>query len=65
MKIFFPLSLGICLGFFSCASMVHQDLDPDTIYRRDIVVTINGEKFIGTGVPKKADKYDMEIKAKW
>lgn len=62
--LFLIMGLGLCLGFFSCASMVNQDLDPDTIYRRDIVVTINGEKFVGTGVPKKADKYEMEIKAK-
>jgi len=64
LKLFSPLiGLGLCLGLSSC-SLVNQSLDPDTIYRRDIVVTINGEKFVGTGVPKRSDKYEMEIKAK-
>jgi len=53
--------LALCLS--SC-SMVNQSIDLNIIYRRDIEVTINGERFAGTGVPKKADKYDMVIRAK-
>ncbi len=52
------------LGLFSCSSLVTQELNPDVIYRRDIEVTINGQRFIGTGVPAKADKYEMIIKAR-
>lgn len=53
------------IALFLCGcSTVGQTLSPDVIYRRDIEVTINGQHFVGTGVPAKADKYEMEIRAK-
>lgn len=53
----------IALFLCSC-SLVNQSLNPNIVYRRDIEVTVNGQHFVGTGVPARADKYQMVIKAK-
>lgn len=54
--------LSLFLFLCSC-SLVDQRLNPDVVYRRDIEVNINGVDFEGTGVPARAEKYDMVIKS--
>lgn len=58
-----PWKWALCALLLSSCSLVSQSLDPDTIYRRDIEVWINDQYFKGIGVPKKADKYEMIIRA--
>lgn len=38
-----------------------QELKPTVSYRRDIKLNINGESFVGYGVPKKNDSYAISI----
>jgi len=47
----------------SCVSMSPQKLNPQTYYKRDMLIEINGHKAEGTLVVPKADDY--EIKAKF
>lgn len=60
MRLFLAL---LALSFAGCSN-VNQSLNPDTYYRRDIKVTVNGVKFKGVGVPLPASKYEMEIESK-
>lgn len=57
------LVLFLFTSMTGCA-LVNQKLNPDIFYQRDIQLEINGEKFEGTAVPKRADKYEIKIKAK-
>ena len=44
-----------------CAG-VFQKINPKAYkYRKDLLVEINGHKFVGVGVPPKADKYQIHI----
>lgn len=59
-------SVFVILSFMALTgcSLVNQKLDPEKFYRRDIKLEINGEKFDGVAVPKRADEYEIKIKAK-
>jgi len=56
--------LLLALFISGCASLVNQELNPDVFYKRDIQLEINGVKFLGVAVPKRADKYEIKIKAR-
>lgn len=48
---------------FGCA-MAEQKLSTSVNYQKDISLEINGEKFTGVAVPKKASQYEIKIKAR-
>lgn len=60
------MKLLILLFLFSCGSAqkILPKLSPDSFYKRDMIVTINGETFEGVGVTKEADKYDFHVEAR-
>lgn len=54
----------VCLLFLTIGcSLVNQKLDYSKIYRRDIKLEINNEKFDGVGVPTRALSYEIKIQA--
>jgi hypothetical protein len=54
--------LGIILA--GCASLPNQKLNPAVFYKRDVQLNINGENFVGVGVPAKdATGYKIKLKA--
>ena len=57
----FPLML---LTGLSCSTLVNKTLDGEKYYKRDIKIIVNGETFIGYGVPKKASSYKIKLIAK-
>lgn len=57
------LVLLISLSAIYGCSSVQQSLDPNVFYKRDIQLEINGEKFDGYGVPKRANSYEIKIRA--
>ncbi|AHZ84633.1 hypothetical protein Bb109J_c1943 [Bdellovibrio bacteriovorus] len=60
MKHIFSL-IVLLLG--GCAA-AEQKLSPVVLYQKDIGLEINGEKFVGVGVPRLASEYQIKIKAK-
>ena len=45
----------------SCSTLIDKKLDANKYYRRDIKIIVNGETFIGYGIPKKADSYKIKL----
>jgi hypothetical protein len=53
------------LGFLSsCAQLPQQKVDTSIPYKRDMMLTVNGEQFEGVMVARKAAKYAMRIQAR-
>lgn len=48
----------VLLFLFSCSNIV-QKLDINTVYKKDVVFTVNGKKITGMGVVPKAMNYEV------
>lgn len=61
---YFLLIIAVAALFVGClagCSLIEQRLDPSVYYKRDIELTINGQKYKGIAVPAKAPEYKLEI----
>lgn len=55
----------LCFLCVSCSTpIVHQELNPNIIYKRDIYLKVNDSEGIGTLVVPRSNKYNYHIKAK-
>ena len=63
------LVLIICLVLLAstltgCGAMeVKQVADPNTFYKRDMVITVNGKKSVGVSVAPRAPSYNLYVQA--
>ena len=59
------LIITFMLVMASCASAVeHQELNAEKVYKRDMLVTVNGKSFEGFATVPKAQKYEIHVEAR-
>lgn len=49
------------LFLFGACSSVNQVLDNETYYKRDLVLSVDGQNFSGTGVLPEKEEYDITV----
>lgn len=57
------LVLFALAALLSSCSAIKQEMNADQYYRRTLKLTVNGQKFSGVGVVKRADAYSIAIES--
>jgi len=65
-KIILVMALLVAIAHISSCSQIpiQQELKSDVFYKRDMIITINGQSFEGTTVVPKAKKYSYHVQSR-